>query len=441
MESPMNQVKRIFAKDCNSHDFIFDDFAQSILDGSYESLRGEGVSEAVIARWRGALIWLVSALYDAHCHGLKSVILPLGKKNFSGAKFGEQATKSALEFLKDGGWIFKKIAPAGFKVDWASEIFTTTKLRKMFKRTGFVWTHRQYNKTKEVVILREKDDFLLGRVTLPTPETNLVRKMRKDTHEINIKTSEFAIFPYLPDPIIKRLINGTDKKFCNFSNVTYRRIFAMGRLDRGGRFYGGWWQQIPSGYRSYIRIDGEPTVELDFGATVVTLLYSMRQVNLPPDPYDLGINPKGDPQIRDIIKMYIIAWLYSSRRFGLPKEDLAILGLTQNELRSLVLEKHNLIKDDFGTGIGLKLMFTESMIARQILMKMLAKNIPVLGIHDGFITQAKHRDLLCQVMVDSFESITGVTPVIKPVTNNVRLRKGSYSMYDHYHSVLHRSAL
>ena len=437
----MNQVKRIFAKDCNSHDFIFDDFAQSILDGSYESLRGEGVSEAVIARWRGALIWLVSALYDAHCHGLKSVILPLGKKNFSGAKFGEQATKSALEFLKDGGWIFKKIAPAGLKVDWASEIFTTTKLRKMFKRTGFVWTHRQYNKTKEVVILREKDDFLLGRVTLPTPETNLVRKMRKDTHEINIKTSEFAIFPYLPDPIIKRLINGTDKKFCNFSNVTYRRIFAMGRLDRGGRFYGGWWQQIPSGYRSYIRIDGEPTVELDFGATVVTLLYSMRQVNLPPDPYDLGINPKGDPQIRDIIKMYIIAWLYSSRRFGLPKEDLAILGLTQNELRSLVLEKHNLIKDDFGTGIGLELMFTESMIARQILMKMLAKNIPVLGIHDGFITQAKHRDLLCQVMVDSFESITGVTPVIKPVTNNVRLRKGSYSMYDHYHSVLHRSAL
>ena len=437
----MNQVKRIFAKDCNSHDFIFDDFAQSILDGSYESLRGEGVSEAVIARWRGALIWLVSALYDAHCHGLKSVILPLGKKNFSGAKFGEQATKSALEFLKDGGWIFKKIAPAGLKVDWASEIFTTTKLRKMFKRTGFVWTHRQYNKTKEVVIVREKDDFLLGRVTLPTPETNLVRKMRKDTHEINIKTSEFAIFPYLPDPIIKRLINGTDKKFCNFSNVTYRRIFAMGRLDRGGRFYGGWWQQIPSGYRSYIRIDGEPTVELDFGATVVTLLYSMRQVNLPPDPYDLGINPKGDPQIRDIIKMYIIAWLYSSRRFGLPKEDLAILGLTQNELRSLVLEKHNLIKDDFGTGIGLKLMFTESMIARQILMKMLAKNIPVLGIHDGFITQAKHRDLLCQVMVDSFESITGVTPVIKPVTNNVRLRKGSYSMYDHYHSVLHRSAL
>ena len=437
----MSQVRRIFAKDCNSHNFIFDDFAQSILDRSYESLRGEGVSEAVMARWRGALIWLVSALYDAHCHGLKSVILPLGKKNFSGAKFGEQATKSALEFLKDGGWIFKKIAPAGLKVDWASEIFTTTKLRKMFKRTGFVWTHRQYNKTKEVVILREKDDFLLGRVTLPTPETNLVRKMRKDTHEINIKTSEFAIFPYLPDPIIKRLINGTDKKFCNFSNVTYRRIFAMGRLDRGGRFYGGWWQQIPSGYRSYIRIDGEPTVELDFGATVVTLLYSMRQVNLPPDPYDLGINPKGDPQIRDIIKMYIIAWLYSSRRFGLPKEDLAILGLTQNELRSLVLEKHNLIKDDFGTGIGLKLMFTESMIARQILMKMLAKNIPVLGIHDGFITQAKHRDLLCQVMVDSFESITGVTPVIKPVTNNVRLRKGSYSMYDHYHSVLHRSAL
>jgi hypothetical protein len=52
----MNQVKRIFAKDCNSHNFIFDDFAESILIGSYDSLLREGVSEAVIARWRGALI-------------------------------------------------------------------------------------------------------------------------------------------------------------------------------------------------------------------------------------------------------------------------------------------------------------------------------------------------------------------------------------------------
>jgi len=433
----MNQVKRIFAKDCNSHNFIFDDFAESILIGSYDSLLREGVSEAVIARWRGALMWLVSSLYDAHCHDLKSVILPLGKKNFSGAKFGEQATKTALGLLEKDAWVIKKTAKAGLRVDLASEIYTTTKLRKLFKRTGFVWTHREYDKTKEVVIVREKDDFLLGRVTVPTPNNNTARNMRKHTHEINIKTSEFAIFPYLPDPIIKQLINGTDKKFCNFSNVTYRRIFAKGRLDKGGRFYGGWWQQIPSGYRSFIRIDGEPTVELDFGATVVTLLYSMRKVPLPPDPYDLGINPKGDPQIRDIIKMFIIAWLYSSRQYGLAKDELAILGLSQKELRNLVKEKHHLIKDDFGTGVGLGLMFTESKIARRILMKMLVKNIPVLGIHDGFITQAKHRDFLCKTMMDSFKFVTGINPVIKPVTSNVRLRKGSYKMYDHYHSIFH----
>ena len=271
----------------------------------------------------------MSSLYDTHCHDLKSVILPLGKKNFSGAKFGDQATKRALGLLEKDGWVIKKTAPAGLRVDLASESYTTTKLCKLFKRTGFVWTHREYDKTKEVVIVREKDDFLLGKVTVPTPNNDTARNMRKDTHEINIKTSEFAIFPYLPDPIIKQLINGTDKKFCNFSNVTYRRIFAKGRLDKGGRFYGGWWQQIPSGYRSFIRIDGEPTVELDLGATVVTLLYSMRKVPLPPDPYDLGINPKGDPQIGDIIKMFIIIWLYSSRQYGLAKDELAILGLSQ----------------------------------------------------------------------------------------------------------------
>lgn len=37
------------------------------------------------------------------------------------------------------------------------------------------------------------------------------------------------------------------------------RIFHDDNLKTGGRFYGGWWQEIPDEYRPYIIIDGDQT--------------------------------------------------------------------------------------------------------------------------------------------------------------------------------------
>lgn len=45
---------------------------------------------------------------------------------------------------------------------------------------------------------------------------------------------------------------------------TLVRIFSNGDFGQGGRFYGGWWQLIPSKFRPFITIDGKPTCELDF---------------------------------------------------------------------------------------------------------------------------------------------------------------------------------
>ena len=35
------------------------------------------------------------------------------------------------------------------------------------------------------------------------------------------------------------------------------RIFSNGRFDQGGRFYRGWWENVPSEYRRYITTDGK----------------------------------------------------------------------------------------------------------------------------------------------------------------------------------------
>ncbi len=49
-----------------------------------------------------------------------------------------------------------------------------------------------------------------------------------------------------------------------FDETNLYRVFNDGRWDRGGRFFGGWWQRVPSRWRSNIKIDGHPTCELDF---------------------------------------------------------------------------------------------------------------------------------------------------------------------------------
>ena len=81
---------------------------------------------------------------------------------------------------------------------------------------------------------------------------------------------------------------------------TIRRIFNSTSFDTGGRFYGGWWQNIPSAYRGLITIDGKRTAEFDYGRLHPTMLYAKKGLTLSEDAYDIGVG-KGDEH-RDVIK-------------------------------------------------------------------------------------------------------------------------------------------
>jgi|TARA_B100001146_G_scaffold196452_1_gene184762 hypothetical protein len=46
-------------------------------------------------------------------------------------------------------------------------------------------------------------------------------------------------------------------------------------FSSGGRFYRGWWQNIPRELRQHITIDGEPCSELDYSGQHLLLLYGL----------------------------------------------------------------------------------------------------------------------------------------------------------------------
>ena len=94
----------------------------------------------------------------------------------------------------------------------------------------------------------------------------------------------------------------------DFSRVQLRRIFSRGSLEKGGRFYGGWWQSIPSLYRPHIRINGKKTTEMDFSSMALRIVYAMEGMDVSKDEdlYDIGLpnwEVQRDPRRKPIKKI------------------------------------------------------------------------------------------------------------------------------------------
>jgi hypothetical protein len=65
----------------------------------------------------------------------------------------------------------------------------------------------------------------------------------------------------------------------DYSRKRTYRVFNHGCFDLGGRFYGPWWQSASTADRAHILIDGETTVECDYQAIQVHLLWSLEGRN------------------------------------------------------------------------------------------------------------------------------------------------------------------
>ena len=118
----------------------------------------------------------------------------------------------------------------------------------------------------ESIILRDKIDGKKQQIDyLDTPGVNemrdnllLINKCLKAHYpDIRIRDDEWL-------PLQERIMADPKKQPIDLTRRTLVRIFSEGRFDRGGRFYRGWWQNVPSEDRPCITIAGEKTCEYDF---------------------------------------------------------------------------------------------------------------------------------------------------------------------------------
>lgn len=195
-------------------------------------------------------------------------------------------------------------------------------------------------------------------------------------------------------------------------------------FDQHGRIYDGFWINMHRTERHRIRIHGEPLADLDFTAMFTQLAYLEAGLPLPEgDQYSgfPGLDIVGDdPELaharRDAIKRGLNAFFFRTGRMGrLPSEVKLLLGpdWTATRFAASARTRHAPIKHLFGTGLGIRLMFTESRILVKTLLDLLDLGIIALPIHDGIMVPVSRQQEALQVMRNASASITGFELPVK----------------------------
>jgi hypothetical protein len=276
----------------------------------------------------------------------------------------------------------------------------------------------------EVIILRQRKKHRGSPGELAEyVDTAFTRLARRNLENINIFISSHRINLDITDDQEEALmlrLRGRDDGYIDFTKTRLVRIFNNSSFENGGRFYGGFWQQIPGDWRTFITINGKRTVQLDYSGMHFAIMYAKMGIDTPmTDPYalrDFGGHLRGN--IKTAFNIIINC---NSREEAIAAIDHRIAdGELSRELIggeriiSAFEDAHPLIRDKIASGEGVRGQFVDSQVAERILLKGIDIGLCILPIHDGFITTKGDEFVLEHLMNEAFREITGHSAKLKP---------------------------
>lgn len=213
-------------------------------------------------------------------------------------------------------------------------------------------------------------------------------------------------------------------------NKFVRRIFYRGSWSLGGRYHGGWWQQIPSDMRHHIMINDEPTQEVDFSGFHIALSYALEGLVAPADPYRLKsvLNGLTAEQQRSDVKQLALTAINARDRtsafnaFRANKNadnpaarSISYTNAVLDHLLEEFLQINRPIEQYLCTDKGVELMALDGSITTHVIEHFTDKNIPVLTIHDSYVIQMQYEMELMSVMQEAGRRETGLKDfTVKP---------------------------
>lgn len=299
---------------------------------------------------------------------------------------------------------------------YQTRIRHTSKLRDEFRTLTVDLYDIDFDVGREVIILREKFTDEEGdkkRRNLHYEDDEYTNTIREQLRAYNdLLKVTFIDIPTLSEPFIRRKITkgkraGQEQLISiGPDNKHVHRVFngtADDNWTKGGRFYGGWWQQIPKEMRPDIYINDIPTVEVDYQALHPNLLLLEEESEKSTtDPYTLDtlvlpdLIKDYDTQRAYVKKLVLMAINADSEQsaFSAFRSDseqrTTAKRLTNEQLRTLLnafTDKFPQLKESLNTGQALRLMALDSKIANMVLAYFTEQQVAVLCMHDSFIIQ------------------------------------------------------
>jgi hypothetical protein len=300
-------------------------------------------------------------------------------------------------------------------------------LRILFENIGLPLSAVSFHHKQEVLVLHGESTSKKSstKPELEYTDNDKTIKMRSVLLEYNklLTQSRLDIFSlensYVDSLCKKGKRTGeTVRVHIDHRNIFVKRVFNKSSWELGGRFYGGWWQQINKELRADIMINDQPTIEIDYKAMHVNLLMAQINQRSDYDPYNLGksVFPhRNDFDQRIAVKQLVLmainacdkATAFSAFRSdqakGHPSKKLNNVELSQ--LLDAFIEKYPRLEPFLCKGKGLELMYLDSCLAEYVIKKLTKMAIPVLCIHDSFIVGYSARDHLSLAMQEAGDKI------------------------------------
>jgi hypothetical protein len=314
-----------------------------------------------------------------------------------------------------------------------SRMRATPKLLALLQEHGVRMRAIRSGRDFPLIRLKNQNKML---IPLPTDGASRTRieQMESNLQHINTLIERTFIGLHVTDSRLKqinrRLSNDQDRFALNFARKKLYRVFNNGSLERGGRFTGGWWQDVPSDDRPHIYVGGPQShyakfsAEVDYSSMFPSIAYALLGKELDDSAYRLGGNELPKP-IRKVVKQTLLTMLMeespektrkavhkalsddeikrdpdkhrqilewkkrnAGKTYMLPFEDCAPEGCPPLvEIIKAMEKQHEPLAQDFfyDPDMGLYLMYRESQIAERVMLDMAEQGAPVLPIHDSFI--------------------------------------------------------
>ena len=270
----------------------------------------------------------------------------------------------------------------------------------------------------ELVLIREGGSKKLIDYT-DTPRTVRIRKeltaYNKLLRSVNIElrdSSGLTVLKDLNHQVVQR-------KFIDNGEVDSQ---GQPLFNSGGRSYSAWSSLSGSDERRHIYIDGQKTVEVDYQASALNIIYkALTGVVYAGDPYTISVGNVLIP--RHLVKQIATTSLNSNTVEGnssaignaygkldssLKAEDKLKFSqykdikkkITIKDILEAFLTKHYLIRHMFlrGKQVGNKVQCLESDLVFAVVNELTNRSIPTLTVHDSFIVKATDKDTLDTLM-------------------------------------------